>query len=67
MSNSIVLLTLFIVSSATDNYTVQGDYYDEIANILQNTTTSAVYTKRSRLYYMRRKVHNGLCDDIFPN
>ena len=41
--------------------------YNKMARLLHSITNSNVYTKGSPSYNRKRKVHNGLCNNIFPD
>ena len=60
--------TLFAVSS--------GDYYQLVAKVIRTTTQASVHLKggspfasssSSSEYEERRQVHNGLCNNMFPD
>ena len=41
--------------------------YSEIIKSLEHSTNANVYVKGSHLYNTKRRIHNGLCDNLFPD
>ena len=61
-------MMVIFVDILPPNVTHSHSYdYNQIAKILRSTSNSSIYSKRSHLYNSKRKVHNGLCDNIFPD
>ena len=61
---SIIRVFDVVLSTSTHHHDPK---YSRIANLFQYYTNANVYVKGSQLYYKKRKIHNGLCNYMFPD
>ena len=61
---SIIRVSDIVLSTSTHYHDPK---YSRIANLFQYYTNANVYVKGSQLYYKKRKIHNGLCNYMFPD
>ena len=61
---SIIRVSDIVLSTSTHYHDPK---YSKIANLFQYYTNANVYVKGSQLYYKKRKIHNGLCNYMFPD
>ena len=64
---SIILLNSIYIIATTSNFNTSYIDYSDIIQLLEYSTKSNVYIKGSHLYNTKRKIHNGLCDNLFPD
>ena len=61
---SIIRVSDIVLSTSTHYHDPK---YSKIAKQFQYYTNANVYVKGSQLYYKKRKIHNGLCNYMFPD
>ena len=72
--NHRLTLSFVVVFLYHINNTVTTSYYNattinhrDIIHKLKYLTNANVYVKGSHLYDTKRRIHNGLCDNLFPD
>ena len=67
----VYLVVLFMISGISVRHNVEmyniSNYYSAIAHHISVTTRARAYLKGTPGYNLRRKVNNGLCNDVFPD
>ena len=63
----LVFLNFCDISYATSYYNITHVYYSDIIQQLKYSTNANIYIKGSHLYNNKRRIHNGLCDNLFPD
>ena len=63
----IILLNSNDIIATTSNFNTSYVDYSDIIQVLEYSTNSNVYVKGSHLYNTKRRIHNGLCDNLFPD
>ena len=63
----LVFLNIIDFTATTSYSNTTYVNYSEIKKSLEHLTNANVYVKGSHLYNTKRRIHNGLCDNLFPD
>ena len=63
----VLLLNSIDITDTTSYHNTSYVDYSDIIQLLEYSTNSNVYVKGSHLYITKRRIHNGLCDNLFPD